>query len=225
MAPTPQVATAWRIVTPASATLPLDPAATAARLGAKDVALVEGYIAASGALIEADLGYPLAYQEYEQDFFHVEGDSLQLKPRPLVSLISLKDADGEALEDGDDFRLIQSDGRLYRRGGWALGFLSDVLRTLPLLPDQTSPDWTVRFTAGYWLPGMDGAPPAGVTALNPAIAAAAFITAADFHAGEAENPRIASFAQAGASLVLRDTGYALPPRACHLLSPFRIPRI
>ena len=146
-----------RVTTPpASPPLALDAAATAARLGEADTALVEDWIRRATDYAESLSGIKIYYREYEQ-YRQIESGYLDprfyLRARPVWSVSSARFGTDDALVEGTEsdaeFEIWADQGFLNRPDCW----------------DYGAPGWRIQFSAGYWLPSMGPTPPPGVQTL------------------------------------------------------------
>ena len=170
------------LVAPATQNL-MDPETVLARLGLaeSELANLELQVAEASAMVARYLRFRPEYTTWRETFTGVSGDRLYLGARPAWSVQSVTYRDGAA-QVADTYRLERGphgESAIVRHGnpwgvysgwpanpwgvysGWpASGWIESpglVLSSSPVLPD-----WSVDYTAGWWLPEMTGAPPAGV---------------------------------------------------------------
>lgn len=127
-------------------------------------------VAEASGLVARYLGYRPEYGTWRETFTGVSGDRLYLGARPAWSIESVTYRDGAAQEEasyllergphGESAIVLGwKDWEHVPPSGWQLN-PGVVISGSPVLPD-----WTVDYTAGWWLEEMEGEPPAGVDRL------------------------------------------------------------
>lgn len=158
-------------LTPAATKNLMAPETVATRLGtAEDLTDV---VEEASRLVARYLRFEPAYTTWRETFAGVSGDRLYLGARPAWSVQSVTYRDGAA-QAADSYRLERGqfgESAIVRGHGnpWSLYSLATpgewvqdaslLIAGVPVLPD-----WTVEFTAGWWLTGE---PPAGVERFPP----------------------------------------------------------
>lgn len=158
----------------------MDPATVLARLGlaAGELAVLTDQVAEASGMVARYLRYEPWYATWEETFSGISGDRLYLGARPAWSVQSVAYRDGAA-QAVDSYRLERGpfgESAIIRAGvtrgfeewSWmGSGWIESP--GLVLSGPSVLPDWTVEFTAGWWLEGMTGAPPAGVDRFPPEL--------------------------------------------------------
>lgn len=154
----------------------MDPETVLSRLKLPDSELEDlvETVAEASATVCRYLGYECAYGTWRETFTGATGDRLYLGARPAWSVQSVTYRDGAA-QAADSYRLergphgestiVRAFGNPWGYGiespyasGWASGWLPSAT-----IPGATVlPDWSIDYTAGWWLPEMAGEPPAGI---------------------------------------------------------------
>lgn len=161
------------LVAPATSNL-MDPETVLARLKLpeSDLEDLTEQVAEASGLVARFLGYRPESTTWRETFAGVSGDRIYLGARPAWSIEGVTYRDG-AVQAADSYRLERGaygESSVIRPSGtpWGMydatwpssGWIDSpglVLSGSPVLPD-----WTVDFTAGWWLEEMTGEPPAGV---------------------------------------------------------------
>lgn len=147
----------------------MDPETVLARLGLAEGELtnLEIQVAEASRMVARYLRYEPTYTTWRETFHGVSGDRLYLGARPAWSVESVTYRDGAA-QAADTYRLERGphgeSAIVHGWGTWDLlpGSAWTMSPGLILSPSPVVPDWTVEYTAGWWLPEMTGEPPAGV---------------------------------------------------------------
>ncbi len=161
------------LVAPATSNL-MDPETVLARLKLpeSDLDEVTEQVAEASGLVARFLGYQPEYTTWRETFSGVNGDRLYLGARPAWSVESVTYRDGVSqavdsylLERGpygisSVIRAFGTPWGAYYDQTWRNGWVDSpglVLSGSPVLPD-----WSIDYTAGWWLEEMTGEPPVGV---------------------------------------------------------------
>lgn len=146
-------------LSPPASSLLLDPTALRTRLAGAGIAVSADDAASLAAMASAEtaavLGYDPAYQPWRQTYGSTSSPYLYLTPRPVRAITTAVDGAGTAL-GAASYRL--EDQRLARGPyGWQSSGSWPTPDSWPVLTgaDVSAPDWSVDFTAGWWLPGWD----------------------------------------------------------------------
>jgi hypothetical protein len=141
-----------------------------------DLTRVTRKVEEASGLVARYLNFRPEYTTWEETFTGVNGDRLYLGARPAWAVESLVYRDGST-EDASTYVLgrgpygesaIIRPGQVgYYPDPWSpwIGSSTFTLSGGPL----AVPDWTVTYTAGWWLEEMTGTMPAGVEPLPPEI--------------------------------------------------------
>lgn len=148
----------------------MDPEVVLARLKLAEGELADltDTVAEASGIVARYLRFQPAYGTWRETFSGVSGDRLYLGARPAWSVESVTYRDGAA-QASDSYRLERGPNGesavMIPRWTWPerpdspliVGPGLSISGTGPIVPD-----WTVDFTAGWWLPEMAGTMPAGV---------------------------------------------------------------
>lgn len=140
------------------------------KLGAEDLDELTLQVEEASRLVARYLGYEPCYGVYRETFAGVSGDRLYLGARPAWSIASVTYRDGAA-QAADSYRLergpygessvVRPLSSGFHASAWPAGAWTSG-PGLVLAGSSVLPDWSVDFTAGWWLEEMTGAVPAGV---------------------------------------------------------------
>lgn len=162
------------LIPPATQNL-MAPETVAERLGtAEDLTDV---VEEASRLVARYLRFEPAYSTWRETFAGVSGDRLYLGARPAWSIESVAYRDGAA-QEAESYRLERGqfgESAVIRSGSnawwWSgpAGLDGSWLNSpsLMLAGSPVLPDWSVDYTAGWWLEEMTGEPPAGVERFPP----------------------------------------------------------
>lgn len=152
----------------------MDPETVLSRLHLAESELEEltEQVAEASGIVARYLRFEPAYGTWRETFSGISGDRLYLGARPAWSIESVVYRDGAA-QVADSYRLERGpfgESSIIRAWGnpWGLGEIASMtdgwIQSLGLVLSGTPvlPDWSVDYTAGWWLPEMTGEPPAGV---------------------------------------------------------------
>lgn len=160
------------LVAPATSNL-MDPETVLARLKLPESELADltEQVAEASGIVARYLGFRPEYTTWRETFSGASGDRLYLGARPVWSVQSVTYRDGVA-QAADSYRLERGpygESSILRGWGHAWGLTGSarpsdwpwspgiVISGTPALPD-----WSIDYTAGWWLDEMVGEPPAGV---------------------------------------------------------------
>lgn len=170
------------IVAPTTSNL-MAPETVLARLKLPETELDEltDQVEEASGLVARYLRFRPEYGIWQEAFSGATGDRLYLGARPAWSVLSVEYRDG-TLQASDAYRLERGpfgESSIHRAGlPWGLyddGF--SYARAWDLASfsvggtSVATPDWTVQYSAGWWLEEMGPTPPAGVERLPPEIRA------------------------------------------------------
>jgi hypothetical protein len=187
------------VVAPTSRRL-LSPETVLARLRLPDSELddLAALVDEVSGLVKSYLRFEPAYGTWMEDFTDVRNGSLDLGARPAWGITSILDRAGAALE-ATAYRLQRGpfgESSVLRAGSWRIGTLSPFLTVdspsviLTGSAFLAVPDWTVTYSAGWWLEEMGPTPPDGVEPLPPEIARDFLQLVRYFRATAAQNPTV-----------------------------------
>jgi len=139
------------------------------KLPESDLDEITEQVAEASGLVARFLGYRPEYATWRETFTGVTGDRLYLGARPAWSVEGVTYRDG-VLQATDSYRLergaygesslIRVDGFGGFIAGWpASGWIEP---GFSISSPAVIPDWSIAYTAGWWLEEMEGEPPAGV---------------------------------------------------------------
>lgn len=158
------------IAAPATRNL-MAPAAVLSRLHLAESELddLTEQVEEASAIVARYLRFEPAYGIWSETFAGVNGDRLYLGARPAWSIQSVTYRDGTA-QAADSYRLDRGphgESSIIRGFGvpWGVYWPASGWVDSPsvvLSGDPVLPDWSIDYTAGWWLPEMTGEPPAGV---------------------------------------------------------------
>jgi len=156
-------------------------------------------------LVARYLRFEPAYGVWTEDFIDIRGGVLDLGARPAWDITSVLDRAG-AHQEASTYRLQRGpfgESSVLRTGSWSLGSLSPFLTGYsPSIIVGGSgvlavPDWTVTYTAGWWLEEMGPTPPDGVEPLPPEIRRDFLHLVRYFRATAVQNPTISRMSNDG----------------------------
>ena len=224
------------IVAPTSRRL-LSPETVLARLRLPDSELDElaEQVDEVSGLVARYLRFEPAFGTWLETFEGVQNGHLDLGARPAWAIISVLDRAGAALEV-TTYRLQRGpfgESAVLRAGSWATGYRAFFTSYAPSVivggsGILASPDWTVSYSAGWWLEEMGPTPPEGVEPLPPEIRRDFLQLIRYFRATAAQNPTISRMSNDGMAveflhrkdqLLDEDTG--LPTEALFSLAKYR----
>jgi len=174
-----------KAITPPTTSNLMAPATVQAALGLPDSELVNltRQVKAVSGLVAGYLRFVPGYGVWEEAVAWARGPVLDLSARPAWAVSEVLDWRGTVVVAAA-YRLERGqfgESTLTRMGSWELYDGADPYRYQNLAGGTTSfplvvsgsgtdslPDWTVRYTAGWWLEEMSGEPPVGVERL-PAV--------------------------------------------------------
>lgn len=162
------------IIAPTTSNL-MAPETVLARLKLPESALEEltEEVAEASGLVARYLRYRPEYGTWQETFSGVASDLLYLGARPAWSVESATYYDGTVLAS-DVYRLDRGpfgESSIQRLTGTSYSTSipwSSWASFQSMLPSPT-PDWTVQYTAGWWLEEMGPTPPAGVDPFPPEL--------------------------------------------------------
>jgi len=175
-----------KAISPPSTANLMAPATVQAALGLPDSQLVNltRQVKAVSGLVAGYLRFPVGYGVWEETVAGVVGPVLDLSARPAWAVSEILDWRGSDFAT-TAYRLERGpfgESSLIRLGSWGLYEGANPYRYqdlaggasgFPLIVNGSGaasvPDWTVRYTAGWWLEEMEGEPPSGVDALPEEI--------------------------------------------------------
>lgn len=155
------------LVTPETSNL-MAPETVLARLKLPESELADltDQVAEASGHVARFLGYRPEYTTWRETFSGVSGDRLYLGARPAWSIEGVTYRDGAA-QAVDSYLLERGpygESSIYRAFGTPWGAYFDQPRGWTALwpTGEVLPDWSVDYTAGWWLEEMTGEPPVGV---------------------------------------------------------------
>ena len=136
-------------------------------------------VAEASGLVARFLGWRPEYTTWRETFTGVNGDRLYLGARPAWSVQSVTYRDG-AVQEATSYRLERgqyAESSIVRAWGTPWGIYEPAwpssgwvgISGLALSASAVLPDWTIDYTAGWWLEEMAGEPPEGIDLLPPEI--------------------------------------------------------
>lgn len=187
-------------------------------------------------LVARYLRFEPAYGVWQETFTNIQNGHLDLGARPAWDITSVLDRSGMA-QEATAYRLQRGpfgESSVLRAGSWGLGhrgpFLTGYSPSL-IVGDSgllAVPDWTITYSAGWWLEEMGPMPPAGVEPLPPEIHRDFLQFIRYFRATGAQNPTIYSMENDGMKVTflhrkdqVLDDESGLPTEALFALSRYR----
>jgi hypothetical protein len=173
------------IIPPSTANL-MAPATVQAALGLPDSELpnLARQVKAVSGIVAGYLRFPVGYGAWEETVTSAAGPVLDLSARPAWTVSEVLDWQGTDFAT-TAYRLERGpfgESSLVRVGSWGLYDGADPYRyqnlaggavSFPLVVGgagvDSVPDWTIRYTAGWWLEEMTGSKPAEVDPLPAEI--------------------------------------------------------
>jgi hypothetical protein len=158
-------------ITPPTTSNLMAPETVAVRLGLPESDELTEQIAEASGLVARYLGFRPEYATWQETFTGVNGDRLYLGARPTWAVTSVTYRDGAA-QAADAYRLDRGPygessllragvpWGVYRTGHTDPWFWEGDFQIGGVSP--SIPDWTITYTAGWWLEEMTGTMPVGV---------------------------------------------------------------
>lgn len=196
----------------------LDPADLVARLRGLSEDDAQRLAEEASAEVAGFFGYDLAYRQWEETF-DIPCDTgaaflpIYLTARPVAAVSEILDNAGNEAP-ADSWRADLTTARIYAPAGAPLNLLIN----WQLGGGGLLPQWSVFYSAGWWLPLQSGDKPDGVPLLDPAISRWAFSIARELQAQDGQRGKFQSFEVRGVKGTLRDprqsaSGYTVDPPA------------
>lgn len=214
------------------------------KLSEDDLDEVTEQVEEVSALVALFLNFEPCFGTYQETFQGVRGTHLYLGARPAWSIVSVLDSAGSEV-DATLYRLDRGprgESALVRPGTWNTGSTdpgwpwtggSEFSLIAGGAGLTAIPEWTVTYTAGWWLDGMEeGADPlpAGLKSLPPDVRADFLNILRWRRATQDFNPAVASLKNEGAEIALfkpadqdRDAATGIPCSLTSALALYRRP--
>lgn len=229
------------IVAPTSRRL-LSPETVLARLKLPDSELddLAELVDEVSGLVARYLRFEPAYGTWLETFENVRNGSLDLGARPAWGVTSILDRAGTPMAT-NSYRLKRGpygESSIVRSGPWGYPQIGPFLTGYGTATYVTQaitgsllaaiPDWTVSYSAGWWLEEMGPTPPEGVEPLPPEIGRDFLQLIRYFRATAAQNPTIYTMENDGMKVVflhrkdqVLDEDSGLPTEALFSLAKYR----